>query len=158
MIGDMDWPHHVLDTGPIAPTEGVDALASAATRDGGAALDFIRQAAEVVRGIEDRAHEIEQHARGIAEEATEKLQLAEKRTEELEAKQRVSEAVISEANVKIREAEEALNLERSLVKAAKDRIGQIELRAREAEAQATASANNLASIKDAIRTLIRSAN
>ena len=37
-MGDMDWPHHVFDAGPITPTEGVDALASAATRDGGAAL------------------------------------------------------------------------------------------------------------------------
>ena len=65
----------------------------------------------------------------------------------------MSEAVISEANVKIREAEEALNLERSLVKTAEDRIRQIELRATEAGAQAAESANNLAYIKDAIRTL-----
>jgi len=157
-MNDMEWLDHVSDTGPIAPTEGVDALASAATRDGGVALDFIRQAAEVLRGIEDRAYETERHVRGIAEEAIEKLQLAEKRIEELEAKQRVSEAVISEANVKIREAEQALNLERSLVKTAEDRIRQIELRATEAEAQAGASANHLACIKDAIRTLIRSAN
>jgi chromosome segregation ATPase len=153
-MNDMEWLDHVSDTGPIAPTEGVDALASAATRDGGVALDFIRQAAEVLRGIEDRAYETERHVRGIAEEAIEKLQLAEKRIEELKAKQRVSEAVISEANVKIREAEEALNLERSLVKTAEDRIRQIELRATEAEAQAAESANNLAYIKDAIRTLL----
>jgi len=84
-MDNIDWPHHVLDTGPIAPTEGVDDLASAATRDSGAALDFVRQAAEVIRGIEDRAYETEQHAQGIAKEATEKLQLAEKRIEELEA-------------------------------------------------------------------------
>ena len=74
--------------------------------------------------------------------------LAEKRIEELEAKQRLSEAAISEANVKIQQVGEALNLERSLVKAAEDR-------ATEAEAQATASANELACIEDAIRTLVR---
>ena len=88
-MNDMEWLDHVSDTGPIAPTEGADALASAATRDGGVALDFIRQAAEVLRGIEDRAYETERHVRGIAEEAIEKLRLAEKRIEELEAKQRV---------------------------------------------------------------------
>ena|SRR5271154_4088938 len=96
-------------------------------------LDFVRRAAEVIKGMEDRANEIEnyaEYARGIAGEATEKLQLAEKRIEELEAKQRVSEVAVSEANVKIREAEIALNLERSLVKAAEERIRQIELRDR----------------------------
>ena len=84
-MDNIDWPHRVLGTGPIAPTERVDDLASAATRDGGAALEFVRQAAEVIRGIEDRAYETEQHARGISKETTEKLQLAEKRIEELEA-------------------------------------------------------------------------
>jgi len=151
----MDWPHRILDPGSIAPTEGVGALPSAATSAGDAARDFERRAAEVINGIGDRANEIERQARGITEEATEKLLLGEKRIEELEAKQRVSEAAISEANVKIREAEEALNLQRSIATAAEDRIRQIELRATEAEAQATASANELARLQDAVRTLIR---
>jgi adenylosuccinate lyase len=116
-MGDMDWPHSVLESGPFAPTERVGALPSAATTDGGAAVDFVRRAAEVIKGMEDRANEIEkyaEYARGIVGEAIEKLQLAEKRIEELEAKQRVSEAAISEANVKIREVEEASNLVRAL--------------------------------------------
>jgi hypothetical protein len=132
-MGDMDWPHNIFESGPFAPTERVGAFRSAATSDGGAALDFVRRAAEVIKGIEDRANEIEkyaEYARGIAGEAIEKLQLAEKRIEELETKQRVSETAVSEANVKIREAEEALNLEKSFVKVAKDRIRQIELRDR----------------------------
>jgi chromosome segregation ATPase len=116
---------------------------------------FVHRAAEVIKGIKDYANEIERQARGITEEAAKKLLLAEKRIEELEAKQRVSEAAISEANVKIQEVGEALNLERSLVKPAEDRIRQIELRATEAEAQATASANELARLTDAIRTLVR---
>jgi hypothetical protein len=129
----MGGPHNIFESGPFAPTERVGAPPSAATSDGGVALDFVRRAAEAIKGIEDRANEIEkyaEYARGIAGEAIEKLQLAEKRIEELEAKQRVSETAVSEANVKTREAEEALNLERSLVKAAEDRIRQIELRDR----------------------------
>ena len=101
-MDNIDWPHRVLGTGPIAPTEGVDDLASAATRDGGAALDFVRQAAEVIRGIEDRAYETEQHARGIAKEATEKLQLAEKRIEELETCIKDAIRLIGSANGEVR--------------------------------------------------------
>jgi hypothetical protein len=144
----MDRPPVILDPGSIAPTEGVGARQSAAASDGGAALDFVHRAAEAIKGIKDHANEIERQARGITEEATKKLLLAEKRIEELEAKQRLSEAAISEANVKIQQVGEALNLERSLVKAAEDH-------ATEAEALATASANELACIEDAIRTLVR---
>ena len=97
------------------------------------ALELVSQAAEVVKGIEDRANEIESYARNIAERAAERLWIAEQRIQELEAERRAAEACISEAHAKIERAEQALQLERARVKAAEDQLGEIILRPRTAD-------------------------
>jgi chromosome segregation ATPase len=123
-----------------------------ATKDGGAALDLIYHAAEVLRAIEDRASDTERRAKEIAEKAIQKLELAERRIQELEVDHQAARDAIAETQAKLREAEKALSLERSRVKAAEDQIRQIELRATAAETSARETENTLARIEDAIRT------
>jgi hypothetical protein len=107
------------------------------TGDGGAALDLVYQAAEVVRDIEDRAYETEQHARTIAERAVEKLRVAEECIRYLEAEQRAAQA-------RIQMAGEALKLERSRVAAAETKLRQLEVRAGMTKLHASAGAMKFA--------------
>jgi DNA repair exonuclease SbcCD ATPase subunit len=122
-----------------------------ATRDGRAALDLVYEAAEVVRGLEARAKEFENHARDLAEKAYEKLKLAETRIHELEAQQRAVEACLNGAREKLHEAAEALKRERARVAAAENQLPELEMRARTAEARAEECEKTLAGIEDAIR-------
>jgi hypothetical protein len=142
MDDDLEWlrehmRNHLANSTPIELSTGVlafrSAAASSATLDSDVALELVSQAAEVVKGIEDRANEIESYARNIAERAAERLWIAEQRIQELEAERRAAEVCISEAHAKIERAEQALQLERARVKAAEDQLGQIVLRPRTAE-------------------------
>ena len=156
-MDNLDWLRehmrdHISKSAPIEPADGVLRFPSAATRNGEAALELVYQAAQVVRGIEDRANETENRARSLAEKAAEKLQAAEYRIQELEAEQRAAEACISEAQAKIRDAGEALKAERSRVTAVEDRLSKLEWRARTAEAHAKESEAALVRIVDAIQT------
>ncbi len=143
MDDDLEWlrdhmRNHLANSASIELSTGVlgfrSAAESSATLDSDVALELVSQAAEVVKGIEDRANEIESYARNIAERAAERLWIAEQRIQELEAERRAAEACISEAHAKIERAEQALRLERSRVKAAEDQLCQIVLRPRTAEA------------------------
>jgi chromosome segregation ATPase len=130
-------------------------VSSATTsKDGGAALDLVYQAAEMVRSIENRANEFENRARGLAEEATAKLKLAEEHIQQLEAQQRAAQTCIKQAHLQLQEAGEALKRERARVQAAENRLPQLEMRARSAEARAQECENALNRIEDAIRTQI----
>jgi chromosome segregation ATPase len=120
--------------------------------EGEAALDLIYQAAEVIRGIEDRANTIEVRAQCLAQDAIEKLQLAENRIQSLETERRAAEACMSEASVKIRETEKALKQAESRIEAAEDQLSQAELRARIAEKRAGEAEKALIRIEDAICT------
>jgi chromosome segregation ATPase len=122
-----------------------------ATRDGGAALDLVYQAADVLRGLEARAKEFENHARDLAEKAYAKLKLAETRIQELEAQHRAAEACLNGAHDKLQEAVEALKRERARAAAAEDQLPKLEMRARSAEARAEEYEKTIASIEDAIR-------
>jgi hypothetical protein len=157
-MGDVDWLQRVLDSRPIQPPDGIERFSStppsSAARDGSTALDLVRQAAEVMKGLKDRTVEIEKHARRIYEIANEKLQLAEKRIQELEAENQAAKGLISEGRVKIIEADEALKLERSRVETAEKQICEIEMGARIAEARARESMDAIVRIEDAIRTQI----
>jgi len=124
------------------------------TRDGETALELVYQAAEMVRGIENRATEFESRARGLAEQANEKLKLAERHIHDLEVKQQAAETCIQQAHLKLQEAGEALKRERARVQAAENRLPQLEMRARSAEARAQECERALSRIEDAIRTQI----
>lgn len=124
---------------------------AAATRHGRATLDLVYQAAEVLRDLEARANEFENHARDLAEKAYAKLKAAEARIQELEVQQRTAESCLNSARDKLHEAAEALRRERARVAAAENRLPELEMRARSAEARAEECERTMASIEDAIR-------
>jgi chromosome segregation ATPase len=159
----LEWLHkhlqtHLPNSARIEPTDRVLSFPSSTpsntNRDGGAALDLVHQAAEMVRSIENRANEFESHARGLAEEATERLQRAEKHIQDLEAKQRATDAAIQKAYLMLQEAGETLKKERARVEVAENKLPQLEMRARSAEARAQECENALSRIEDAIRSQI----
>jgi DNA repair ATPase RecN len=141
---------HSEDTASTSPVPVARRLATSG--DGGKALDLVYHAAEVLRGIEERASETERRAKNIAEKAIERLEFAEKRIAELETEKAATEASVTEACAKIHQTEDALSLERSRLQAAEDRMAQIELRAKGAEKRAQESETALIRIEEAIRT------
>jgi chromosome segregation ATPase len=125
---------------------------TAGGRDGESALSLVQQAAEVIRGIEDRASEAEKYARGVAEKAVARLQIAEERIRELEVQRGADAACINDARIKIQEAAELLRRERARVEAAENQLHKLEIRAQTAEAHAEECESALARIESAIRT------
>jgi hypothetical protein len=160
--GIMSWLRehmrdHIANRRPIESTEKVlrfpSTFPSATTvEDAQRALDLVCQAAELIRGIEDRASAIEARARDLVEQAVEKLQLAENRIQLLETERRAAEACISDAGVKIRETEQALQQAELRIASAEAQLCQTELRAKAAETQADDAKKALLRIEDAIRT------
>jgi hypothetical protein len=147
---------HIANSDSIDQTDKVlrfrNSPAFSTENEGEAALDLIYQAAEVIRGIEDRANTTEARAQCLAQDAIEKLQLAENRIQSLETERRAAEACVSEASVKIRETEKALNQAESRIEAAENQLSQTELRARIAETRAGEAEKALIRIEEAIRT------
>jgi len=162
-MDNLDWLEkhmrdHLSGSSRIETSERVlnfpNVSSETTSKDGGAALELVYQAAEMVKSIENRANEFEHRARGLAEEATAKLKLAEEHIQHLEAQQRAAETCIKQANLKLQEAGEALKRERARVQATENRLPQLEMRARSAEARAQECENALSRIEHAIRTQV----
>ena len=130
------------DAGPIERTEKILPFPYAPARSpeerGKQTLDLVHRAAEVIRGIEDRA-------RSLAEDAVEQLQRANTRIQSLEAERRAAEA-------RAQEAEEALKRAASRIAAAEDHVARAERTARAAEMRAIETEKALVRIEDAVRT------
>jgi DNA repair ATPase RecN len=116
------------------------------------ALDVVNQAAATVRSVEARAVEVEKYAQGIAEKVLDNLYAAEKRIQELEAERSAFVVRVNEATVLLREAVEALHAERARVKAAEDKVYQLEQRVSVAEKLAEESKSAFARVEHAVRT------
>jgi chromosome segregation ATPase len=115
------------------------------TKNYGAVLELVNQAAELIKGIESHASEVERTS-------YQKLELAEKRIAELEAELRSAQACITEARRKLNESDEAVRTEKSRLETAERKLCELEMRARTAEAHAKENANALTRIEEAIRT------
>jgi len=122
------------------------------TQNGQVAVDLVYQAAALIRDIENRSDETAKYAQSLAERAVEKLRAAEERIQEFEAERRAVQDCINKANGMAQEAAEALNRERSRVKACEEQLRDLELRTRNAEARAEQSESAVAQIESAIRT------
>src|SRR5262249_10898495 len=72
------------------------------------AVDLVQEAAEMIRGIEERAATVQADAQSVVEDTLERLRLAEYRIHSLEAEQRATEQLMNEARNKLQESEEAL--------------------------------------------------
>jgi hypothetical protein len=77
-------------------------------RDWSAALDLVRQAAEIIRAADQRAEEREALTREVVQRATQQLEAAEARIQAAEARARAAEARAQAAEVRAREADEWL--------------------------------------------------
>jgi hypothetical protein len=125
------------------------------TGGGVTALNLVYQAAEVVRGIEDRAKETEARAQTLCRSAMERLKLAELRAE---AAERVQREVLVEAECKLQDASRALAQAQSLIEATEDRLTAAECRAQVAEVDAHDARRALALVEEAIRRRLLCAN
>jgi hypothetical protein len=122
---------------------------------GTTALNLVYQAAEVFRGMEDRAQETEARAQALCKSAMERLSLAEMRTEAAERAQR---ELITGAECKLQDASRALRQAQSRLEEAEDRLTAVEFRAQAAEAEAREAKQALALVEEAIRRRLLCAN
>jgi hypothetical protein len=120
----------------------------AASSPGAIALELVYQAADVFRGMEERARETEARAQALCRNAAEKLRLAEMRAETAERMQR---ELIVDAEHKLQDASRALEQAQSRIEAQQDQLIAIEFRAQAAEAEAREAKQALALIEEAIR-------
>ena len=150
----MDWLRQHMrgqtaGSGSVDPTETALHLpeppAHAVDDQGKAALDLVYRAADVIRGIEDRATAVEARARSLVEDAVEQLQLANNRIQSMEAERRAAEGRIQEAETAVKRAEARLVM-------AEGQLSQTEMRARMAETRASEAEKTLIRIEGAIRT------
>jgi predicted nucleic acid-binding Zn-ribbon protein len=119
-----------------------------------AALDLVSQAANVIRGIEERAAETEARARGLAEAALEKLEAAEIRISDAERARIHAEDTLVRLGARLQEAERQLARTQALLVAAENRSADAEHQLRAAEARANNSEKAVGQIEDAIRAQI----
>jgi hypothetical protein len=134
---------------PTKPKERIvrlpGATSTADMRRNDAVLDLVYQAAEMIQGIENHATEAEKTS-------YQQLQLKQRRIEELEKELRTAQLLISEARTKLKESDAAARDERSRFEAAEERMCELEMRARTAEAQVKENSSALARVEEAIRT------
>jgi chromosome segregation ATPase len=140
----------------IGRDENVLSLARPSVPDSGAtALNLVYRAAEVFRGMEDRAQETETRAQSLCRSAAERLKHAEQR---IEAGERARRELITEAECKLQDASRALKQAQSRLEAAEDRLTAVEFRAQAAEAEAHEAKQALALVEEAIRRRLLCAN
>ncbi len=115
---------------------------------GATALDLVYQAADVFRGIQERAQATEARAQALCKDASEKVRLAEMRAEAAERTQR--ELIIA-ADQRLQDASRALEQVQSRIDAQQDQLAASEFRAQAAEADAREARQALALVEEAIR-------
>ena len=126
--------------------------ASPAQHDASAALDLVSQAAEVIRGIQDRAIDSENRAKALAESAIEKLQVAEARIQSAEAARSAALESLSKLRVRLQDAERELTRTQSRIATAEIQLANAEQRVSAAEARAINAEKAVNHVEDAIRT------
>jgi chromosome segregation ATPase len=120
--------------------------------EGVSAVDLVYQAAEMIKGVQDHAGEIEARAEELVRRAIAKLQASDTRIQSLEIERRASEAALNEATARIQEVEKVLARAQSRIAASESQLSAADLRARTAEARANEAEKALIRIEDAIRS------
>jgi hypothetical protein len=89
----MEWLRqhmqgHIAEPASIEPTGNVVSFwrdpECSAKNEGAEAVELVYQAAELIRGVEKRATDMEARSRALAQRAIEKLELAERRVHSAE--------------------------------------------------------------------------
>jgi chromosome segregation ATPase len=151
---------HVADSSSTELAENIlsfrDDLSGPRKDQAAAAIQMVHQAAELIRGIEQQAADIESRAQALAKRIIAELELAEQRLCSAEAERQAIEAEIDEADLRAREADTALENAESLIASTEAKLSAAGQRAEAAEARAEEVATALARTEDAIRTLLLS--
>ena len=149
-LRDDIWDYRFKSAAPAAaePENIVSLPASAPKADGATALDLVHQAAEIFKGMEDHAREIEARAQAVCDDLVEKLRLAEKQRDVAE---RARREVVNELNGKLQDVSRALQQAQSRIVGAEERTVAAEFRAQAAEAQLYRANQELAAVEEAIR-------
>jgi len=156
----MNWlREHMRDHATTATVESWENILSFPGRpaapvrhDASAALDLVSQAAEAIRGMQDRAVDSENRAKALAESAIEKLRAAEARIQSAEAARRAAQESLSKLSVKLQDAERELTRTQSRIATAEIQLANAEQRVSAAEARAIDAEKAVNHIEDAIRT------
>jgi chromosome segregation ATPase len=150
-LRDDIWDYRYKSAAPTAAApENVVSLAapSAPKNDGVTALDLVHQAAEIFKGMENRARETEARAQAVCESLAEKLRLAEKQRD---AAEHARCEVVNELNGKLQDVSRALQQAQSRIMDAEERTVAAEYRGQAAEAQLHRANQELAAVEEAIR-------
>ena len=115
---------------------------------GTTALTLVYQAAEVFKGIEEQALEIEARAQSLCKSLADKLLLAERQRE---AADRARLETIHELNRRLQAATRALDKANSRIVSAEDYATAAEFRAQAVENQLSKANRGLAAVESAIR-------
>jgi hypothetical protein len=119
------------------------------------ALDLVYQAAEVFRGIDERARETEVRAQSLCRAAAEKVRTAEMRAEAAEQAHR--ELFVS-ADHKLHDASRALEFAQARINAQEDQLAALEFKTQAAEEEAREAKKALALVEEAIRKRLLTTN
>jgi chromosome segregation ATPase len=126
--------------------------AAEVSRSGSAsALDLVSEAADVIRGIQERAAESEARAKALAESTLEKLQVAVSRIQSAEAARGTAQETLSRLSAKLQGAEQELARTQSRVAATERRLADAERQMLAAETRAVNAEKAVTQIEDAIR-------
>jgi chromosome segregation ATPase len=129
-----------------------DDLSVPRSDQGALVIHMVHQAAELIRGMEQQAADIESRAQTLAKRVIGELELAERRLCSVEAARQAAEAGINEANLRTHEAEIALENAESLAASTEAELSAAEQRVDEAEERAKEAGAALIRVEDAIRT------
>jgi hypothetical protein len=115
---------------------------------GATALDLVYQAADLFRGIQERAQVTEARAHALCEDASERVRQAEVRAE---AAERAQHELLITADQRLQDASRALDQAQARIDAQQDQLTACEFRAQAAEADAREARQALALVEEAIR-------
>jgi uncharacterized protein (DUF3084 family) len=119
---------------------------------GALAIQMVHQAAELIRGMEQQAVDIESRAQALAKRVIAELELAKQRLCSAEVERQTSDANINKANLRVHEADIELANAESLIASTEAKLSAAEERADAAEARVKEAEKALIRIEDAIRT------
>jgi hypothetical protein len=119
------------------------------------ALDLVYQAADIFRGLQDRARETEARAQSLCREASEKVRRAEMRAE---AAEQAYGALMVAVDQKLKEASRALEQAQANLIAQADKQTAAEIRSQRAEAETREAKRALVLVEEAIRKRLLAAD
>jgi hypothetical protein len=119
------------------------------------ALNLVYQAADIFRGLQDRARETEARAQSLCREASEKVRRSEMKAEAAEQAYR---ALMAAVDQKLKDASRALEQAQANVMAQTDKRTAAEVRTQQAEAETREAKRALVLVEETIRKRLLAAD